>query len=148
MTTAGSWKPIRRFGAPLVEVTVPGRRSVTVELSGVAPEGWAEGFNNPPSVTFSTLMDAAPRLTGMGDAVEFDCRDEAFDAYMKSIDERIAGGNLRYQQQVLPALARAGAEEEAAGDARAAAQAKADEDAKRWDAGEANDDDNHEMPGF
>jgi hypothetical protein len=78
-------------------------------------------------------MGAEPRLIGA--TVTFDCVDEAFDDYMTSIDERIAGGNQRYEQQVVPALERAEQERKIAEDSRVAAQAKADEEAKKWDAG-------------
>jgi len=64
--------------------------------------------------------------------------DEAFDDYMTSIDQRIAGGNQRYEERIVPALERATQESKIAEDSRVAAQAKANEDAKKWDAGGGN----------
>ncbi len=89
---------------------------------------------NPSMVTATSRMDAQPRLTA--DVVTFEGVDEAFAAYMKNVEERIAGGNQHYEQQVLPRLQRAAQERKSAEDARDAAQAKADEDAKKWDAGD------------
>jgi hypothetical protein len=131
-----AWMPIRRDGAPRVKVPKAGYRQVTVHLDRAPPDGWQEGFLNPPSVSFTTQMGAHPKLFGA--TVTFDCVDAAFDAYMESIDQRIAGGNQRYEQQVVPALERAARESKIAEESRVAAQAKADEDAKKWDAGGGN----------
>jgi len=131
--TGETWEPIRRIDAPAVNVTKAGRRTVSVKLDRTPPNEWLQGFLHPSSVTTSTRMEADPRL--FGDSVTFDCVDEAFDAYMKNVDERITGGNQRYEQQVLPQLERTAQERKSAEDARDAAQAKADEDAKKWDAG-------------
>jgi len=90
---------------------------------------------HPYMVTATTRMDAQPTLTA--DVVTFEGVDEAFDAHMKNVEERIAGGNQHYEQQVLPQLERTARERKSAEDARDAAQAKADEDAKKWDAGGA-----------
>lgn|GEM_PF-3472919 len=128
-----AWKPIRRVGAPEIKVSRAGSRQVTVNLDRTPPDGWQEGFVHPSTVSFSSRMGAEPRLIGA--TVTFDCVDEAFDDYMTSIDERIAGGNQRYEQQVVPALERAEQERKIAEDSRVAAQAKADEEAKKWDAG-------------
>lgn len=78
-------------------------------------------------------MGADPELFAL--TVTFNCVDEAFDDYMKSIDQRIAYGNQRYERQVLPALERAERERKVAEDSRVAAQAEANQDAKKWDAG-------------
>jgi len=129
-----TWEPIRRIGQPDVQVTSAGRRTVTVRLNRTPPEYWLEGFMNPSMVTATSRMDAQPRLTA--DVVTFEGVDEAFAAYMKNVEERIAGGNQHYEQQVLPRLQRAAQERKSAEDARDAAQAKADEDAKKWDAGD------------
>jgi hypothetical protein len=81
-------------------------------------------------------MGADPELFAL--TVTFDCLDEAFDDYMENIDQRIAYGNKRYEQQFLPALERAERERTIAEDSRVVAQEEADEDAEKWDAGGGN----------
>jgi hypothetical protein len=131
-----SWTPIRRVKAPQIKVQRDGSRHVTVFLDRTPPNDWQEGFLNPPTVSTSSRMGADPRLSG--DTVTFDCVEEAFDAYMANVEQRIAGGNQRYEQQVLPEGERAERERKIAEDSHVAAQVKADEDAKRWDAGGGN----------
>ena len=128
-----AWKPIQRAGAPDITVEKAGHRHVLVRLDRTPPDGWPEGFAHPPTVSSSTQMSAVPELFAL--TVTFNCVDEAFDDYMKSIDQRIAYGNQRYERQVLPALQRAERERKVAEDSRVAAQAEANQDAKKWDAG-------------
>jgi hypothetical protein len=131
-----AWKPIRREGLPRIKVAKAGYRQVTVQLDRTPPNAWQEGFRNPPSVSFTSRASAVPMISGV--TMTFECMDEAFDDYMKTIDQRIAGGNQRYEQEVVPVLDRAEQKSEIAEAARVAAQAKADEDAKKWDAGGGN----------
>jgi hypothetical protein len=136
MAYENAWKPIQREGPPVIKVPRAGFRQVSVPLDRTPPDGWQEGFLNPPTVSFSSRMGAEPRLVGA--TLTFDCVDEAFDDYMTSIDQRIAGGNQRYEERIVPALERAARESKIAEDSRVAAQAKANEDAKKWDAGGGN----------
>ena len=130
------WTPIRRVKAPQVKVQRDGSRHVTVCLNRIPPIDWQEGFLNPPTVSTSSRMGADPTLSG--DMVAFHCVEEAFDAYMANVEQRITGGNQRYEQRVLPEVERAERERKIAEDSRVVAQVKADEDAKRWDAGGGN----------
>jgi hypothetical protein len=128
-----AWKPIQRAGAPEIMVSEAGQRHVLVRLDRTPPDGWPEGFVNPPTVSSPPGMDADPELFAL--TVTFDCVDEAFDNCMHSIDERIAYGNQLYEQQLLPALELAERERKIAEDSRVAAQQEANKDAKNWDAG-------------
>lgn len=103
-----AWKPIRREGAPRVTVPKAGYRQVTVQFDRTPPDGWQEGFQNLPTVSLTSRTSVVPRISGM--TMTFECMDEAFDDYMKSIDQRIRGGNQRYEQQMVPALERAARE--------------------------------------
>jgi hypothetical protein len=126
-----TWTLIHRVESPQIKVPRAGVQEVSVYLDRTPPDEWREEFLHPH--TNATRTSAAPRLNG--ETVTFDCDDETFDDYMKSIDERIASGNQRYEEQVMPALKQAELERNTAEESRVAAQAMADNDAKKWDAG-------------
>ena len=126
-----AWTPIQRVEAPEVKVPKAGYRQVTVYLDRTPPYAWLEEFLHPH--TLSLRMSTAPKIDG--EIVTFDCVDADFDDCMKSINERIASSNQHYEQQVMPALEQGKQESQIAEDSRVAAQAMADADAKKWDAG-------------
>ena len=127
------WEPIRRIGTPTIEAAEPGLCNVRVTLAITPPSAWRQAFlefeNAIERTTF--MFDQNPTL--VGDVVSLPgARESDVEFWMRLIDAKIAGANVHYTEQTLPALAGAREREAAEGKRHAEAQVRADEIAKRF----------------
>ncbi len=104
------WTPIIRSKPDPkgVNARYPGLLNVEVNLSRTPPWEWAEFFSRPFAVPMKLSMHP-PALSGS--IVELMLPDDEFDAYIESLDARIAAANEYFERQVLPQLEAAEARE-------------------------------------
>lgn len=127
------WEPIRRIGTPKIDAAAPGLCNVRVTLAITPPSDWRQAFlqfeNGIERTTF--MFDQNP--TVVGDVVSLPgARESDVEFWMRLIDAKIAGANVHYTEQTLPALAAAREREAAENKRHAEAQVRADEIAQRF----------------
>ena len=104
------WTPITRSKPDPkgVNSRYPGLLNVEVNLSRTPPSEWAEFFSQPFAVPMKLSMHP-PTLSGS--IVELMLPDDEFDAYIESLDARIAAANESFERHVLPEVEAAEARE-------------------------------------
>lgn len=136
-TATDQRQPIRRIGRPRIDAAAPELFNVRVTLAATPPSDWHEAFNQfENGVERSTVMFDNPSLVGNAISLR-GVREKDVEFWFRLIDTKIAGANVQYTERTPSTPAAVGEREVAAAHRQCAAQVRADEIAKRWQAPDA-----------
>jgi hypothetical protein len=98
-----AWEPIHRGKPEVLGVNVAdtARLDVRISLDAAPPAEWSALFLSPTRLRVDPAMKA-PEIDGQ--VIWIRPPDAELAAYVGHVDERIAGANQRYEQDVLPRL--------------------------------------------
>ena len=136
-TTTDQWQPIRRIGRPRIDAAASELFNVRVTLAATPPSDWQEAFIQfENGVERSTVMFENPSLVGNAISLR-GVREKDVEFWFDLIDTKIAGANVQYTVRTPSTPAAIGERETAAALRQVAAQVRADEIARRWEAPDA-----------
>jgi hypothetical protein len=136
-TTTDHWQPIRRIGRPRIDARASELFNIRVTLAATPPSDWHEAFIQfENGVARSAVMFENPSLVGNAISLR-GVREKDVDFWFDLIDTKIAGANVQYTERTPSTPAAVGEREVAEAHRQGAAQVRADEIARRWEAPDA-----------
>jgi hypothetical protein len=136
-TATDQWQPMRRIGRPRIDAAASELFNVRVTLAATPPSDWHEAFIQfEYGVERSTVMFENPSLVDNAISLR-GVREKDVEFWFNLIDTKIAGANVQYTERTPSTPAAVGEREAAAAHRRDAAQVRADEIARRWEAPDA-----------
>jgi hypothetical protein len=96
-----NWTPMKR-GKPRAmgpDTRYRKLQNIEVDLDREPPAGWEAEFQHPEGVSIS-LSQHPPQLRGR--TIYLSAPDDEVEAYIRSLDQRIAAANSNYETRVLP----------------------------------------------
>lgn len=136
-TATDQWQPIRRIGRPRIDAAASELFNVRVTLAAMPPSDWNAAFiHYENGVERSSVMFENPSLVG-NEISLCGVREKDVEFWFRMIDAKIAGANDQYTERTPSTPTALGEREAAAAQRLGAAQVRADEIAKRWEAPDA-----------
>jgi hypothetical protein len=133
LTATDPWQPIRRIGRPRIDAVASDLFNVRVTLAATPSSDWREAFIQfENGVERSTFMFENPSLVGNSISLR-GVREKDVEFWFSLIDTKIAGANVQYAERTPSTLAAVSKREAVGAQRQGAAQARADQIAKRWE---------------